>query len=407
MNISEYIKLAFRACKSNLLRTILTALIISIGITALVGILTAIDAIKYSISSNFTEMGSNTFTIRNSGMSVRQHGKHIEYPKISLEETERFQTAFHFPGQLAISCNATETGILKYGSRKSNPNINIMGVDEMYLSVSGFSIARGRNFSTSEVKEGRQVAILGNDIAEKLFGNENPLGKEFLAGNGKYIVAGILKRKGTTFGFSGDNWCLIPLINVKKYYAGPEQTYTISCMTDDINQLAGASIEAEGQFRIIRKVKVGDESNFEITKSDSLAGILIDNISIITLSATIIGFITLLGAAIGLMNMMLVSVTERTREIGIQKALGATKSDIRNQFLTEAMLICQMGGWCGILFGILTGNSMALIIGGSFIIPWFWIISAFILCLFVGILSGIYPAIKAARLDPIESLRYE
>jgi putative ABC transport system permease protein len=407
MNISEYLKLAFRASKSNLLRTILTALIISTGITALVGILTAIDAIKYSISSNFTNMGSNTFTIRNTGMSVKQHSKRVDYPRISLEEAERFKAAFHFPGIISISCRATEIATLKYGSRKSNPNISILGTDEQYLSVSGFSIGSGRNFSNTEIKEGRQVAILGKELADKLFGNENPMGKEFLAGTGKYTVVGVLKGKGSSFGFSGDNWCIVPLINVKKYYAGPEQTYTISCMTDDVNQLSGASTEAEGLFRIIRKVKIGSASNFEITKSDSLASLLINNISLITMSATIIGFITLLGAAIGLMNMMLVSVTERTREIGIQKALGATKNDIRNQFLTEAMLICQMGGWFGIFLGILTGNSMSLLIGGSFIIPWIWIISAFVLCLFVGVISGLYPAVQAASLDPIEALRYE
>jgi putative ABC transport system permease protein len=177
--------------------------------------------------------------------------------------------------------------------------------------------------------------------------------------------------------------------------------------TDSPTDIEPAKGEAIGLMRNIRKDRIGAENSFEITQSDSLAGIVIDSISTVTSAAAIIGIITLLGAAIGLMNIMLVSVTERTREIGIRKSLGATRSVIRRQFLTEAIVICQLGGLLGIILGVLIGNLISFAIGGTFIIPWLWIISGVTLCFFVGLLSGIYPAIKASNLDPIEALRYE
>ncbi len=224
-----------------------------------------------------------------------------------------------------------------------------------------------------------------------------PVDQMISIGPGKYKVIGVLKSKGTSFGFSGDKTCILPLNNVRQYFARPDMSYTITVMTKNPQALDAAIGEATGLFRIIRGVPLGEDNNFEISKSDSLAQMLFDNIRYVTLACTIIGLITLLGASIGLMNIMLVSVTERTREIGIRKAIGATKQNIKRQFLIEAIVICQLGGLVGIILGILIGNLISLFIGSSFIVPWLWIICGLVLCFGVGMVSGIYPAIKVLK----------
>ncbi len=408
---SENIKVAFASIKANAMRTILTALIIAIGIWALVGILTAIDALKFSISTNFAGMGSNTFTIRNRGMNVHigKGGKKAKtYPKIGYYEAKDFKDKFNFPATVAISTMATFTGKLQYGSTKSNPNIQVFGVDENYLITSGYELSKGRNFSLFEVMSGTPSVLIGSEIVSTVMKTEkNPIGKQIRIGSAKYTVIGILKTKGSGMGFGGDKICLIPIQNARSAFPKQDATFTISVFASSINLLDVAVAEATGLFRQIRKVVVTEEDNFEITKSDSFANLLIDNMKKVTIGATLIGIITLLGAAIGLMNIMLVSVTERTREIGIRKSLGATSELIRNQFLTEAVVICLLGGMLGIILGVGLGNVLSLQLGVGFYMPWKWVIGASFLCVIVGLLSGIIPATRAAKLDPIESLRYE
>jgi putative ABC transport system permease protein len=250
--------------------------------------------------------------------------------------------------------------------------------------------------------------VLGSAIAADLFKNNiDPIGKIISIGPGKYKVIGVLKSKGSSMGFSGDRTCFLPLNNVRIYMPRPNMSFNINVMAKRPEQVEAAIGEATAMLRNLRKVPVGLEDTFEITRSDNIAKMLIENIKYVTMAATLIGVITLLGAAIGLMNIMLVSVTERTREIGIRKAIGATKRVIRNQFLVESIVIGQIGGLLGIVLGIIIGNSISMMIGSSFIIPWVWIITGVVLCFIVALLSGIIPARKAANLDPIESLRYE
>ncbi|MBN8704004.1 MAG: ABC transporter permease [Bacteroidetes bacterium] len=412
LSLRDNINISFQAIRSQILRTSLTVLIIAIGITALVGILTAIDAIKNTINSNFTSMGANTFTIRNREMNVRigQKGKTPKkFRSITFDEAKRFTKNFVFEDCIAsISTAATFQATVKYLSKKTNPNIEVFGIDINYLSTSGYELSSGRNISPQEDRSGDNIVIIGQSLVSQLFGSkQNPLNKIINIGGGKYKVVGVLKERGSSMAFGGDKVCLIPIENARQYFSKPDMTFTINILTSSTTSINAAIDEATGVFRVVRKVGIGEDSNFEITKSDSLATILIDNIEKVTMGATLIAIITLLGAAIGLMNIMLVSVTERTREIGIRKAIGANAKTIRNQFLVEAIVICQLGGFVGILLGIIIGNVISNTMGIGFIVPWVWIISGIGICFFVGVISGLYPAIKASNLDPIEALRYE
>ncbi len=408
----ENIRISFQSIRSQLLRTILTILIIAIGIMALVGILTSIEVIKSSINGKFTNMGANTFTIRNKESNVR-FGKNGNSPKnyktISYEEAQRFKNQYAFPGTLSsISVRASSIATLKYRSQKSNPNIGITGADEFYLNTSGYEIEMGRNFSTQDLLLGTNVILLGQDARKALFAkSDSALNKEITVGSAKYKVIGVLKEKGNASGFGGDKIGMIPLTSARKDFSSSDMSYTISVLAPSAAYMEASLAEATGIMRTIRRIPVGKEDNFDLSKSDNLALMLIENLQKVTIGATIIGFITLLGAAIGLMNIMLVSVNERTREIGVRKALGATRLFIRRQFLIEAIVICQLGGLLGIVLGVSAGNLLALQFGVGFIIPWGWVTGGILLCVGVGITAGIYPAIKASRLDPIEALRTE
>ena len=410
MSYSENVKVAMQSVKGNKLRTFLTAIIIAIGITALVGILTSIDAIEVSLNNTFSSMGANSFTIRNRGIGIRIGGggqRPKRYKSIDYRQATAFKSNFDFPATISVNTFASFGGTAKYGNEKTNPNISVLGADENYLISAGYKIASGRNFSQSELNYGTSVVIIGDEIKTRLFPNTDPINRTISIGNNKFRIVGLLVAKGSSVGFGGDKICIIPLLRAKQVMTISNPSYTISVMSDDPAQMEYAIGEATSLFRNVRNLKIADENNFEITKSDAIAQTLVENLKFVRIGGIVIGAITLIGAAIALMNIMIVSVTERTREIGIRKAIGATPLVIRRQFLIEAIVICLMGGITGVILGILIGNLLSMVMGGSFIMPWVWTILGLTLCIGVGLMSGLYPAVKASKLDPVDSLRYE
>jgi putative ABC transport system permease protein len=409
--LKENLKISIDSIKANKLRSILTIAVIAVGITALVGTLTAIDAIKNSISSEFMQMGANTFSIETRGMQIHFGGNRSRsknFAQITFREAMRFKEEFAFPASTSISVYGTGSATVKYKSKKTDPNVAVKGVDENFLLTGGYEIDKGRNFSDQEIQNSRNLVIVGSELVGKLFDKYiNPINEVITIGGARYKIIGVLKSKGTAMGFSDDRSCMLPVTNVRQYFSRPNMSFRISVMPKDPKLLDIGIGEAEGLFRIIRHLDISDDSDFILNKSDSLAQMLLDLIKYVVIAATIIAVITLVGAAIGLMNIMLVSVAERTREIGTRKAIGAKSSIIKQQFLFEALLIGQIGGAFGILLGILIGNLIAKGIGSSFVIPWFWILFGVVLCVLVSLASGIIPATKASKLDPIEALRYE
>ena len=411
MNLIENIKEGLRSVQANLLRSILTALIVAIGITSLVGILTAIDAIEQSVNESLATLGVNTFDIRsktNRGNN-RQGVTEKSYSQLRMSEAFRFIDQYRVASSISLSADVTQIAEVKHLSNKTNPNVFVTGVNEEYMAIKGLETEKGRNFSKIEIQYGTPVAILGYKIFTTLYKKkEEPIGTEISFSGTQFRVIGVLKEKGQLADHNYDNMVLVPIIKGNQMSKGRGLWYEITVGISDPTQLETAMGEATGVMRSIRRDNPGQPNSFDLEKSETLAQELESITNGLRMGGFGIGFITLLGASIALMNIMLVSVTERTREVGVRKALGATPKRIRQQFVIEAIVVCLLGGIAGIIFGIVIGNLLSRAMNITvFVIPWTWMLVGFIVCIVVGLISGYYPAHKASRLDPIESLRFE
>ena len=407
----ENVQIALGSIKTQLLRTILTVLIIAIGITALVCILTVVAALENTISSNFVSMGSNTFNIEQYDISERigRRNEHkIDNPIISYPEATAFKQKYNYPlTNTSLSFTATSNAEVRFESKKTDPEITVVGVDDYFLPNSGLETTKGRNFTNFDIANNTYSCILGSDFEKGLFKDVNPIDKILSIRGAKFKVIGVLKEKGSTFGNSQDLRVLIPIQVARSLFTAPDINYTISVMVDKKELLNQATDEAYTMMRRVRKLSPVKDNNFGISRSDDLINKILSITQYLGVSAWVIGIITIFGSSIALMNIMLVSVTERTREIGIRKALGAKRGAIAIQFFIETLVIGQLGGLLGIIIGILAGFGIASAMSFIFVIPWGAILAALITTFVVAVVSGSYPALKASRLDPIEALRYE
>lgn len=423
MTLKDNFSLAFRTVRSNKLRTGITVAIIAFGIMALIGIITAIQAMNQSLSESFSTMGANAFSIRFRESRGVQFGRRSNTSRtikgrkekksnldkiITRDQAERFKSNFTYPAAVSVYLRGGNNLVCRYKDKETNPEITVWGGDENYLNVNGYNIMAGRNLGNLDIESGRNVCLIGSNVASKLFGKdpEKSIDKIIRVGSVPYRVIGLLKSKGASAFLRQDD-VIITSYNNARRMQNAATSYLIGIKVDNVSQLETAIGETTAVFRSVRKLTPTDDDNFVIEKSDRIAETFISALTSIQTSSGAIGLITLIGAAIGLMNIMLVAVNERTREVGLIKALGGKKRNVRMQFLLESMIISMLGAIFGIVLGVLVGNLFTMVMKTGFVVPWFWVILGIVICSIVGLLAGLYPAYKASKLNPIVALRYE
>lgn len=424
MNLLDTLSLSYRTIRSNKLRTGITVAIIALGIAALIGINTAIEAMKQKFTESFSAMGANGFSLRyrqmwrvqnDQGSKKEKKGQKKEKQSnqnkpITKRQAESFKQIYKFPSQVGLSFFGRGGNTVTFNTKKTNPTVRMSGGDENYVELNGYKIGTGRNLNDLDVSSGRNVCLLGKDVATTLFGenDETPLEKSIRINNIPFRVIGVLQSKGSSMGFSWDNAIITSYNNVQRFFTNnPNASFSIGIKVADIKLLDAAMGEAEATFRSVRRLGTTEGNNFLIDKSDSFVEMLLKFLSSVTFAAVAIGIITLIGAAIALMNIMLVAVTERTKEVGLVKAIGGKQRNVRQQFLYESIMISLLGAFFGIITGVLLGNVVSLLMKTGFVVPWMWVMLGIAICSIVGLLAGLYPALKASRLNPIEALRYE
>jgi putative ABC transport system permease protein len=409
MGIFEAARMSLDALRGHKVRSALTLLGMVIGVFAIIVSVTAVQVIDVYFKDRLQFLGSSTFSISrtpviqtgNTDRSVRNR------PNITFEQVERLKDTMTLPVTVSVM-EFFAMGKVVYKDRETEPNIITMGVDEHMLGNYSYELDYGRFLTNEDVQYARPTCVLGSDISKELFETENAIGKVVRASGMRCEVIGVLQSKGNFLGFSQDNRIYIPITRGFTLYGGTFRDIgNISVRVGDPVLINAAKEEATGRMRVIRKVQPGEDNNFEISTNDSMQAIFEAFTGTLTAGGAGIGLISLLAAGIGIMNIMLVSVTERTREIGIRKSIGARRKDIMRQFLMEAFFLCQIGGLIGIVLGALVGNGVALYFDISGTFPTNWAIGAVVMVTGIALVFGGYPAYKAARLNPIDSLRYE
>jgi len=384
------------------------------GITALICIITVIEVLKLSIHDNFSSMGANTFTLRSESLMSKggrsKHGRKRTSggTKISWQQAQEFKKNYDYPADVGLSIKAASAVVIKTPKKTSNPNVDILGIDESYIKIANTDVIEGRNFSRFDMEGNNPVCLIGYNVGEEYYSSqEKAVDKYLQVGSMRARVVGVLEKKGNSMISRTDDMVFVTHNIARQRFDLADQSWIISASINDVKYLGLAMEEAEGAMRKAKKLEIVEDNNFSVEKNDALAAMFVDNIRYVTTTAAVIGLITLLGAAIGLMNIMLVAVAERTREIGVSKAIGATNENIRRQFLSESIYIGVKGGILGVIIGLLLGNLLSLFFKTPFTIPWVWIAAGLITCFLVGIIAGVYPAYKASKLSPIDALRWE
>jgi len=407
MSNFEFIRLAWEAVLSHKVRSALTLLGMVIGVFAIIVAVTAVQVIEDSINNTIQSFGSTTFTVHiSSGVQV-DHAEHRARQNLTYAQMERLQERAQLPVSMSPEMGRGLPVDARYGGRKTDPEIIMVGSNEHWATITNFEIDEGRFLTDQDVHLGRPVVVIGSDLNDELFPNERALGKDIILDGYRYQVIGVMAEKGQAFGTNVDMIAIVSITRMITVYGASERNIEIEVRAPSIELLDATMDEVIGHLRVIRRVRAGQDNNFDLTSNQALVEGFSSFTSILAMGGAGIGLITLLAAGIGIMNIMLVSVTERTREIGVRKAVGARRRDILVQFLYEAIFLCQIGGILGILGGVLAGNLMGLIFDAPFTFPWPWALTAVLAVTGIALVFGVYPAFKAAGLDPIESLRYE
>jgi putative ABC transport system permease protein len=414
MQFKEILKMAMSSLGANKLRAALTMVGITIGVFSIILVMTAIGALQNSIESGISFLGSNIFQFAKYPVNIDAAGGNVK-KKYQNRRNITYQQAMRYyelmqgnASEICLKCFGREIkGQAVYDGVKTPPSLTVVGTNRSFLTANAFTLGYGRNLNDEDVALARNVAVIGKGIEKRLFPHESPLGKVLRMTGHTYTVVGVLAEKGTSFGESQDDFFLMPITRFFENYGEANRTVNIATQpfsTELYNRTLDKGISA---MRIARGLKADQDNDFEIYTNDSLKSAFLNVAGVVSIGAFVISFIALVAAGIGIMNIMLVSVTERTKEIGVRKSIGARSRDILRQFLAEAVFISEAGGILGIILGVVGGDLLALWLKVDVIFPYGWAIAGLIVCSAIGIGFGFYPAYRAAALDPIEALRYE
>ncbi len=408
MNFHEIIRMALGALKTNKLRSGLTMLGVTIGVFSVIGVMTALSVIQLSIENGLSFLGSNLFQFAKYPVisSRDPEEKYANRRNISLQQANEYKRLME--GQAnAICFKVFDRGKPAAFGNSKIQGLTLVGTNESFLIANSYTLGYGRNISPEDVDLARSVVVVGRDVEKKLFPNQTPIGKTIKINERPYMIIGVLAEKGSSFGQSQDDILLVPITRYFNDFGWVNRTINVATQSTSQATYNQTLDKAIGAMRVARGLRLGKENDFEIYSNDTLVSAFAQVAGTIRIGAFVVSAIALLAAGIGIMNIMLVSVTERTREIGVRKAIGARKDDIVKQFLFEAVVLSEVGGLAGILFGVAGGNGVALWFDIAMVFAWFWAVTGLIVCSIIGIGFGWYPAWKAATLDPIDALRWE